>query len=374
MFMKWSTENSSHKAVDKRKKWRRSALILMCGVMMLTSACSLLPDEEQEETLPTITPPAISKKPEYDVMKGEWISDVKATGKVMSEQEETFFFTLDNKPVKDVKVKNGDNVKAGQVLAVLDVEEMQRDLRSKRRELRKLEVKMKETLRQKDEMDPILFEDEQIAYEEALEKIAEVENDIAKGLVTAPFAGTVVNVAAKKGNMTKKYDPVATIANTSRLVVTVDVPKDDLKKIAPGMDVELSINSTGKILKGKVKALPAPTSDKDNGGNNNNNNNPGGGNMPEQDRIDKYVTVTLNDKLPSTVTRGSMLGATIITKKRSNVVYIPPSALRTLGARTYVQVVDDNGKREVDVEIGEQDATRLEIKKGLEPGQKVVGR
>lgn len=370
MFMKWSTENSSRNGVDKRKKWRRSALILMCGVMMLTSACSLLPDEEQEETLPAITPPAISKKPEYEVMKGEWISDVKTTGKVMSEQEETFFFTLDNKPIKDVLVKNGDNVKAGQVLAVLDVEEMQRDLRAKRRELRKLEVKMKETLRQKEEMDPILFEDEQIAYEEALEKIAEVENDIAKGSVKAPFAGTVVNVAAKKGNMTKKYDPVATIANTSKLVVTLDVPKDDLKKIAPGMEVELSINSTGKIIKGKVKALPAPTSDKDNGG----NNNPGGGNMPEQDRIDKYVTVSLNEKLPSTVNRGSMLGATIITKKRSNVVYIPPSALRTLGARTYVQVVDENGKREVDVEIGEQDATRVEIKKGLEPGQKVVGR
>jgi multidrug efflux pump subunit AcrA (membrane-fusion protein) len=371
MFMKWSTENSSHKAVDKRKKWRRSALILMCGVMLLTSACSLLPDEEQEEALPTITPPAISKKPEYDVMKGDWISDVKATGKVMSEQEETFFFTLDNKPVKDVKVKNGDNVKSGQVLAVLDVEDMQRDLRAKRRDLRKQEMKMKETLRQKDEMDPLLFEDEQIAYEEALEKIAEVETDIAKGSVTAPFAGTVVSVSTKKGNMTKKYDPVATIANTSRLVVTVDVAKEDLKKIAPGMEVELSINATGKIIKGKVKALPAPSSDKDNGGN---NNNPGGGNVPEQDRIDKYVTVSLNEKLPSTVTRGSMLGATIITKKRSNVVYIPPSALRTLGARTYVQVVDDNGKREVDVEIGEQDSTRVEIKKGLEPGQKVVGR
>jgi len=57
------------------------------------------------------------------------------------------------------------------------------------------------------------------------------------------------------------------------------------------------------------------------------------------------------------------------------VVVIPPSALRTLSGRYYVQVVEADGtKREVDVEVGQQTATQVEIIKGLEPGQKVVGK
>ncbi|MNJ71971.1 macrolide transporter subunit MacA [compost metagenome] len=64
----------------------------------------------------------------------------------------------------------------------------------------------------------------------------------------------------------------------------------------------------------------------------------------------------------------------IITKRTENAVVIPPSTLRSIGARTYVQVVDENGKREVDVEVGQQTPTQVEILQGLEPGQKVVGR
>lgn len=370
MFMKWSTENLSLNGEVGRRDWRRTTLIMLCGMMLLTSACSLLPDEEQEEVLPTITAPAISKKPEYEVKKEQWISMVSASGKIMSEQEETLFFELENRPIKNVFVKNGDNVKAGQVLAVLDVEDKQRELRKQRLSLRTEEFKMKKTLREKDDMDPVQFEETRFAFDSFREGIADLEKEIAKATIKPSFSGTVVNVPAKKGSTTKKYDPVATIANTSRLLVTLDVPKDDLKKIAPGMEVELSINSTDKKLKGKVKSLPAPSTNNDN----RDNNNSDGSNTPEQDRVDKYVTVTLSEKLPASVTRGTPLGASIITQKRNDIVVIPPSALRTLHARSYVQVVDEKGKREVDVEIGEQDSTRVEIKKGLEPGQKVVGR
>ena len=65
----------------------------------------------------------------------------------------------------------------------------------------------------------------------------------------------------------------------------------------------------------------------------------------------------------------------IITQRKENAIVIPPSTLRSIGSRTYVQVVDSNGsKREVDVEVGQQTSTEIEILKGLTPGQKVVGR
>lgn len=69
-----------------------------------------------------------------------------------------------------------------------------------------------------------------------------------------------------------------------------------------------------------------------------------------------------------------MLSVTVVTNKIKDALVIPPSALRTIGSRTYVQVVDENGKREVDVEVGVQRPTEIQIIAGLEPGQKVVGR
>ncbi|MCM3337114.1 efflux RND transporter periplasmic adaptor subunit [Paenibacillus sp. MER TA 81-3] len=367
MFMKWSTENSSpDTGVLQKRNWRRAMLAFMCGTLLLTSACSLLPDEAEEEVLPSITEPTISKKPEYEVTKKAWVSSASGSGKIMSEQEETVFFTLDNKPIKDVLVKNGDTVKAGQTIAVLDVDDMQKDLRQKRLALRKDEVELKGTLRQKDEMDPVQFEEAQILYEEKRQAIADLETDIAKGTVTSPFAGVIVSLNVKKGATSKKYDPVATIANTSLLTVAAQMSKDDLKKVAPGMEVEVSVNTVDNLLKGKVKALPMPTND--------NNNNGRQGNEPDQDRLDKYMTVELLDKLPASVMRGTPLSVTVIVERRKDVTVIPLAALRTIGSRTYVQVIDEKGKREVDVEVGAQKPTEVEIKSGLEPGQKVVGR
>ncbi|MNE57059.1 macrolide transporter subunit MacA [compost metagenome] len=73
--------------------------------------------------------------------------------------------------------------------------------------------------------------------------------------------------------------------------------------------------------------------------------------------------------------RGRPLSASIVTQRKENATLIPIAALRTVGSRTYVQVIEDDGsKREVDVEVGLQTATEMEILNGLTPGQKVVGR
>ncbi|UUZ95949.1 hypothetical protein LJK87_17180 [Paenibacillus sp. P25] len=81
------------------------------------------------------------------------------------------------------------------------------------------------------------------------------------------------------------------------------------------------------------------------------------------------------DQFPEGLTRGTQLSVSIVTQRKENAVTIPLAALRSYAGRNYVQIVDDQGnKREVDVEIGQQTATDVEIVKGLTPGQKVVGR
>jgi multidrug efflux pump subunit AcrA (membrane-fusion protein) len=383
MFTKWWTGSSfnargvtpANSELDgKRRKGRMryAASVVLAVSLVLASGCSMLPPEDEEEVLPEITPPQISKKPEYEVTTTTLETKVSSSSgsKLMSTQEETLFFTLDGKRLKTLSVKPGDKVAAGQLIAELDVEAMEKDLRQKRLQFRKAEVDMKETLRKRDEMDPIDFEQASIVFEEQRQAIVDLENEIAEATLTAPFAGTVVQLSVQKGDAIKAYDPICIIADTSRLVVAAKISKDDLTKVTVGMPAVVNINSAGEF-KGTVKQLPMNTADDSQGGGGNPGNPGGEGNKIE--RPEDYLQIDIG-AMPEGVTRGTPLSVNIITNRKENAIVIPLSALRSIGSRTYVQVVDENGKREVDVAVGQQTATQAEILEGLTPGQKVVGR
>jgi macrolide-specific efflux system membrane fusion protein len=228
---------------------------------------------------------------------------------------------------------------------------------------------MKETLRKKDEMDPLDFESQVIAFEEKKQAILDQQETIEKAVLRAPYNGTVVSVPVQKGAVVKAYDPIAVIADLSQLTVAAKLTRDDLDKVAIGMETHVEINSAGSH-KGKIKQLPV-TIDNNQGGNGNPGDPNGGG--QQKDSVENYLLVQL-DKMPAGLNRGTPLSISIIINRKENAVVIPVSALRMQSGRTYVQVVDEQGKREVDVEVGQQTSTSVEILKGLEPGQKVVGR
>ncbi|WP_027091032.1 efflux RND transporter periplasmic adaptor subunit [Cohnella thermotolerans] len=370
MSMKWWTACSSKDDGKERPHRRRAAgLLAVLALAVAATGCGLLPDEPAEEDLSTIQLPQISKKPEYEVTTKTLETKVQASGKIMSMQEKTLYFTsknLDGKYLKKLYIHVGDSVKAGQPIAELDVEDMKKSLRDQQLAFSEAETAMKETLRQRDEMDPIEFEKKKIAFEQQRQDIADLQQDIADAVLTAPFDGTIVSVSVQEGASVKAYDPIAIVADTSRLVVVgTSFSKDDLAKVAVGMEADVDINSAGTV-KGKVKALPSPQTD-DNNGN-------GQGNGQKIERIDDYLVVDV-PKLPASVTRGTPLTVSVVVNRKENAVVIPLSALRTIGARTYVQVAEaDGSKREVDIEVGQQTATEAEVLQGLTPGQKVVGR
>ncbi|TVX94219.1 efflux RND transporter periplasmic adaptor subunit [Paenibacillus agilis] len=373
MYTKWLTESSSPNSQRSRsRRLQRWMLIAMSSTLLFTSACSLLPAEEEEEILPVITPPTISKKPEHEVTTETLVDQFSASGKIMSQQEEHVYFSVDGKRIKDVLVKNGDKVKAGQVIAVFETEETEKSIRDKKFEIRKEEYTMKENLRKRDEMDELEFEQMQLNYEQKKQDLADLEKDLSKATLRAPFSGSVVALYGQKGNQTKAYDPIATIANTSKLTIAVKLSKDELEDVAIGMEVEVKINGHDKPIKGKIKALPNPNSSSSS----NQPNQPDGGqggNTAQQEKLEDFVIVQV-DKLPANVQRGTSLGVNIIKSRKENAIVIPNSALRKIGSRKYVQVVEPDGtKREVDVEVGQEDSTVVEILRGLEPGQKVVG-
>ncbi|WP_239617333.1 efflux RND transporter periplasmic adaptor subunit [Cohnella mopanensis] len=367
MSMKWWTAYSSlnHRKAIKNRRSKSASLLAMLALSVAITGCSMLPSEPEEEDLSAIELPKISEKPKYDVETKTLESKVQGSGRVMSTQEKSLYFTLEGKRLKKLYIKSGEKVEAGQVIAELDVDDMKKSLRKESLAFKQSELKMKTTLRDKDSMDPIEFEQQTLMFEESRQALVDMQEDINKATLTAPFSGTVVSVSFQEGDQIKAYDTLCVVANPSSLVVAAELSKDDLKKVALGMEVRVDINNTDEI-KGKVKQMPIPKTENQNGGNGS------GGKAVES--LNDYLLVDV-EKLPNTITRGTPLSITIIVNRKENAVVIPLAALRTIGARTYVQVVEaDGSKREVDVEVGQQTSTDAEILNGLKPGQKVVGR
>ncbi len=364
-------------------EWKRpkanSWIALLAALTLLgASGCSLLPKEDEEEQLPAITAPKLSQKPEHIAKTETLETKVRGIGKLMSELEETLYIRGSDtdtatKRVKEVWVKAGDPVTAGQVLLELDVSSVERDLRRKELEFRKQELTMIENLRKASELPPEQLEQLKIDFELERTKLVEMREQIANARVTAPFNGTVAVVHVEKGATVKAYDKAVTVSDLGRLTVAAEITAEDMKKVAPGMDVVVDINAAGSH-KGVVKRLPTKQKENNQGGGSFPGQGGGGNPRQQEDTIDLYMIVQL-EKLPEKAARGTPLSVQVIVNRKEQAITIPPSALRTYGGRNYVQVVDAQGnKREVDVEVGMQTATQVEIVKGLTAGQKVVGR
>ncbi len=341
---------------------KTALLALLLATAVSAAGCALLPDEEAEENLPSITPPKLSQKPVYTVATDTIESRVRGNGELKSIQMEQLFFVDGDKRVQDVYVKAGQYVEAGELLAELDTSAIERDLRTRKLKFRQNELAMIEVLRKADEMEPEELEQAKIDFELARSEIVDMEESVERAKLYAPFSGNVISVQIKKGDQVQAYTPVILVADMRQLVIAATINKDDVKNVAIGMETTVSINSAGEF-KGKVSQLPVVTTSN----NNNNNNN-------QTDSLEKYLLVDIGP-MPEGLNLGTPLSVVVITNRKENAIVIPPSTLRNYAGRNYVQVVEEDGtRREVDVEVGQQTSTVVEIVKGLTPGQKVVGR
>jgi RND family efflux transporter MFP subunit len=127
-------------------------LVLLLALLVF-SGCSLLPATGRQQTVleqgPTPTPiptPIVPTKPTYKVQLGEVVKKIEFTGRVAPVQEQELFFRTAGW-IRNVFVERDDVVKAGQVLADLEIENLERELASKKLDLERAESTLAEAER-----------------------------------------------------------------------------------------------------------------------------------------------------------------------------------------------------------------------------------
>ncbi|MCU6712931.1 biotin/lipoyl-binding protein [Paenibacillus sp. J5C_2022] len=330
-----------------------SAVMLLLAVML--AGCTLLPAEEEALAPPLVKPPQENYRT-VAVERGTITQEIRGNGVLESYASDAAQFRAAGGRVDKVFVKAGDMVKKGDPLIVLDVENM--DI-----ELKQLELNMERsraalrTAKLSDDDEVLRLA--KLQYELDWMKYDRLREAYENRLLSAGMDGQVTFVAdVAEGDKVNVYETLVMVSDPLKLRVAF--PAEDTPEahnISVGQPAQVSF-STDSVVEGKITQTPssAPATDDE----------------MLRSRYASHIYVEV-DKLPEGAAIGMRANIHVVLQERKDVLLIPRSGLRSYLGRTFVRILDEDNKiREMDVEKGIIGSTEVEIVKGLEEGELVV--
>lgn len=305
--------------------------------------------------------------------------------------------------LKVIYVDVGDRVKAGQLLAVLEIPELRDEVaqdeatvRRSREEINRAKadleraesaheiahlastrlagvLKSRPNLVAQQDLDDAAGRDRMAEAQVATAKagLAAAEEQLAVATaaasktktlfeyarITAPFAGVVTHRYADTGAMIQagtssqtQAMPVVRLSQDDRLRLTIAVPESAVARVRVGEPVEVRVEAVGRTFPGTVARSAARVN-------------------PETRTMDTEVDVPNRDL---TLVPGMYAYASLALERANGVVAVPIQALDRGEDKTTVLTVRDGTVERREVKLGLESADRVEIVAGLEPDALVV--
>ena len=205
-------------------------------------------------------------------------------------------------------------------------------------------------------VDPALVNDVATA-QLALEGL---QSQLANAQIVAPADGEIVSLAVQPGRPVEAFRAVIVIAGPSAIEVSADLSSDQLKEMTEGQSATIVLSTDpSRTWSGTVSRLPYPYGT-------------AGGTESETETVaDNSTRISLKGDT-SALNLGDLVHVTIVLEEKDDVLWLPPTAVRTLQGRTFVIVQDGERQSRVDVELGIQGQERVEVVQGLQEGQVVI--
>lgn len=259
--------------------------------------------------------------------------------------------------VKAVYVKQGDNVKKGQLLLKLDDAIYQKNLQQAQTQLKYAEDLLR---RQKNLWDQQIGTELQLVQaqqnvDQVNDQIATLKEQLSMANVVADVSGVadVVNIRVGEFFSGNALNPQIRIVNNSRLKVTTQVPENYVENVNNGSNVIVNLPDINKTYNSKISVS---------------------GKVIDPNSRSFYVDAKLpadNNLRPNQVAL-----VKIQDYAASNAVTVPVNTLQTDEKGKFVMVaVNEGGKligKKRAVEIGQLYGDKIEIKSGLQAGEKLI--
>lgn len=374
-----------------RKK--TSIITIFLGlIIVLTSSCSLLLPEEQEPLPPPLAEPPEPNYSFYTVKRDDMISQINEGGVFVPVSEIPLNFGNNSGRLAELNVKMGDRVTKGQVLAKLDVGDLEHSLEEKKINLKKQELNYDKIMIDYNELlasikeakDQLAKAKDQGSKEdtekwsqklEGLEKqkekqdidieifklgLSQQETDLErtkerleKAQLISPIDGIIgFEQGFSMGDWVDTHTTVYTVVDPSDLYLRLN--SASVTGLHLGMKADVIVGD--QVYSGEVVMTPSSS------------------NEETRDQRLRNAIILSVEGLPDTVMPGDRASIRVVLEERNNVVVLPRAGLRTYGSRNYVLVRDGDTNREIDIEIGMETPTYIEVISGIDEGDTIILR
>lgn len=267
-----------------------------------------------------------------EVQRGTVIHKVNASGKIQPVKEIKISATT-SAWVTDITVKEGDPVKAGQLLIALDEKQLLAAVDQTRSTVNSAEASLKQVTAQKERLESLykqnLISEQELEtitaqYELAVNQLRQAnaalasrEDELSKLKMTAPSDGIVTRINIEVGEMAVgsvfQAATVMTIADLNKLEVEVDVNENDVVSISLGDTTEIEVDAFQDTMFHGVVSEIAHVAETSNFG--------------TQEQVTNFkVKVRMLNVHPK-IRPGMSANTNIITEIRENVLTIPIQSL-----------------------------------------------
>jgi RND family efflux transporter MFP subunit len=267
-----------------------------------------------------------------------------------------------------VPVREGESVKQGQMLARIDLTEVQARVAAREADVQAAKAQLvwagknreqQKALLEKSFISQSAFDNIQSNYDVAAAKLKAAEADLvvaqkAQGdaVLIAPFAGTVSQRHAQPGERVALDAKVVSVVDLTRLELEAPVPPAAIGQVKIGQPVIFRVEGFGeRAFEGRIERInPSATAG--------------------SRSISVYAVIDNKDG----VLRGGMFAQGALTLARvDNALAIPASAVREEIGQNYVYAVVDGKVKKKNVKVGLPDAGgRVQVLEGLAAGERIV--
>lgn len=281
--------------------------------------------------------PAIAMPRErvVSVQKRNLIQTVSGTGIITPARDVELTFDVAGK-VSSIKVNTTQSVKKGDVLAVLENTTQELAYLSAKRELELAQL----------ESAPSVVKEKELSLRLA-------EADLEATRLKAPFDGVVAEIDVEEGEWVNTAKPVIRLIDTSHFYVEVNVDEVDIRHVQIGQPVTITLDAYPELkFQGNVIEI---------------------GIVPQHQGELVLFPVKIELERPdSRVRTGMSAEANIVVKKAEGVLAVPLDAVVEANGRSLVTVVTETGPQPTPVELGISDGLFVEVKRGLNEGDRVL--
>lgn len=293
-----------------------------------------------------------------DVGRGNIKAIVSATGTVQAVNSITISSRVTGL-ITEVKVKENDIVKAGQVLLVLDDAAIRAQVAQYQATLNNLSAVYERTKKLVD-MGAVALQQldtDKANYLAAKSAYDNFSSQLGYYVITSPVNGMVVGTPTPAGETIVQGISAAqsllSIADMSKMEIKTLVDETDIGKVKVGQEVSFTVDAQAdKIFTGKVMSISR--------------------NATTSSNVVYYPVYIAVDAPEDLLFPTMTARVTITIGERNNTVVVPLAAIEEQKGKKYVQVMNNGKAQSTLVTVGLKDDENIEILTGLQENDQIV--